>query len=72
MQPAAASPVIEFREVSYRVAATQVLSGFDLQVYSGETVVLLGRSGSGKTTSLKLVNRLLSPTSGDIREGRVK
>ncbi len=66
MQPAAASPVIEFRDISYRVAATQVLSGFDLQVYSGETVVLLGRSGSGKTTSLKLVNRLLSPSSGDV------
>jgi osmoprotectant transport system ATP-binding protein len=67
MQPAAAPPVIEFRDVSYRVAGTQVLSGFNLQVRSGETVVLLGRSGSGKTTSLKLVNRLLSPTSGEIR-----
>src|SRR5579864_6530602 len=67
MQPAATSPVIEFREVSYRVADTQVLSGFNLQVYGGETLVLLGRSGSGKTTSLKLVNRLLTPTSGDIR-----
>jgi osmoprotectant transport system ATP-binding protein len=67
MQPAPASPVIEFRGVSYRVAATQVLSGFNLQVQSGETVVLLGRSGSGKTTSLKLVNRLLTPSSGEIR-----
>src|SRR5579862_6793924 len=67
MHPVAASPVIEFRDVSYRVAGTQVLSGFNLQVFSGETVVLLGRSGSGKTTSLKLVNHLLSPTSGDIR-----
>lgn len=67
MQPAAASPVIEFRDVSYRVAGTEVLSGFNLQVQSGETLVLLGRSGSGKTTSLKLVNRLLSPTSGEIR-----
>jgi osmoprotectant transport system ATP-binding protein len=67
MQPAVANPVIEFRDVSYRVAGTEVLSGFDLQVQSGETLVLLGRSGSGKTTSLKLVNRLLSPTSGEIR-----
>ena len=38
-----------------------------LQVARGETLVLLGRSGSGKTTSLKLVNRLVSPTSGEIR-----
>jgi osmoprotectant transport system ATP-binding protein len=66
MQPAAASPVIEFLDVSYRIAGTGVLSGFNLQVQSGETLVLLGRSGSGKTTSLKLVNRLLSPTSGEI------
>src|SRR6202049_4879793 len=66
MPPTSATPVIEFRDVSYRVADTQVLSGFSLQVQSGETVVLLGRSGSGKTTSLKLVNRLLSPTSGEI------
>ncbi|MGO9074669.1 MAG: ATP-binding cassette domain-containing protein [Terriglobales bacterium] len=58
--------MIEFRDVSYRVAGTQVLSGFNLQVRSGETLVLLGRSGSGKTTLLKLVNRLLSPASGKI------
>jgi len=67
MNPVAASPVIEFCDVCYRVADTQVLSGFDLQIEQGETLVLLGRSGSGKTTSLKLVNRLLSPTSGEIR-----
>lgn len=67
MPPAIVSPVIEFRDVSYRVAGTQVLAGFNLQVQTGETVVLLGRSGSGKTTSLKLVNRLLKPSSGEIR-----
>jgi len=65
MQPAA-TPVIQFRDVSYRVAGTQVLSGFNLLVEGGETVVLLGRSGSGKTTSLKLVNRLVTPTSGEV------
>jgi osmoprotectant transport system ATP-binding protein len=67
MQPTVASPVIEFRDVSYHVAGTQVLSGFNLQVERGETLVLLGRSGSGKTTTLKLVNRLLSPTAGEVR-----
>jgi osmoprotectant transport system ATP-binding protein len=67
MPAASATPVIEFRDVSYRIADTQVLSGFNLQVQSGETVVLLGRSGSGKTTSLKLVNRLLTPSSGEVR-----
>jgi osmoprotectant transport system ATP-binding protein len=62
-----ATPAIEFRDVSFRVDNTQVLSGFNLQIARGETLVLLGRSGSGKTTTLKLVNRLIAPTSGEIR-----
>lgn len=67
MQTTAASPAIEFRAVSYRVADTQVLRDLNLQVDPAEILVLLGRSGSGKTTSLKLVNRLLTPTSGEVR-----
>jgi osmoprotectant transport system ATP-binding protein len=67
MQPPVANPVVEFRNVAYRMGDTQVLSGVDLQVQLGETLVLLGRSGSGKTTTLKLVNRLLSPTAGEVR-----
>jgi len=61
-----ATPVIEFREVSYRVGETQVLSNFSLKIERGENFVLLGRSGSGKTTTLKLINRLLSPTEGEV------
>jgi len=67
MPAEAPTPAIEFRDVSYRVAGTQVLSGVSLQVKQGETLVLLGRSGSGKTTTLKLINRLATPTSGEIR-----
>jgi osmoprotectant transport system ATP-binding protein len=44
-----------------------LLSGLNLEVQRGETLVLLGRSGSGKTTTLKLVNRLLTPTGGEVR-----
>jgi osmoprotectant transport system ATP-binding protein len=58
--------VIEFRDVSYSVNGIQVLSDLNLRVAHGEILVLLGRSGSGKTTTLKLVNRLASPTSGQI------
>jgi osmoprotectant transport system ATP-binding protein len=58
--------VIEFRDVSYGVNGIQVLSGLNLRVAHGEILVLLGRSGSGKTTTLKLVNRLVSPSSGQI------
>jgi len=58
--------VIEFRDVSYGVNGIQVLSGLNLRVAHGEILVLLGRSGSGKTTTLKLVNRLVTPTSGQV------
>jgi len=67
MSQAVASPAIEFRDVSFTVAGARVICDLNLQVQSGEIVVLLGRSGSGKTTTLKLVNRLLSPTAGEVR-----
>ncbi len=61
-------PMIEFRDVAYVLPNRQpLLSGLNLQVQRGETLVLLGRSGSGKTTTLKLINRLLTPSSGEVR-----
>jgi osmoprotectant transport system ATP-binding protein len=65
-------PVIEFRQVSYRPnGAGDILQDLNLEVRQGETLVLLGRSGSGKTTTLKLINHLLTPTAGEIRvDGR--
>lgn len=66
MPQAPADPAIEFRDVSYAIAGKPLLQNLSLQVHPGEILVLLGRSGSGKTTSLKLVNRLLSPSSGEI------
>jgi len=59
-------PVIEFQNVSFVIGKTQVLSCVSLQVSRGETLALLGRSGSGKTTTLKLINRLVGPTSGEV------
>ena len=58
---------IELRKVCYNLQnGHDLLQDLSLTVQRGETVVLLGRSGSGKTTSLKLINRLLDATSGDI------
>ncbi len=60
-------PAIAFRDVSYRLDSGNVLlHQLNLEVRLGETLVLLGRSGSGKTTSLKLINHLLSPSAGDV------
>jgi len=66
--------IIEFRDVEYQISTTSaraILSGISLEVHQGETIALLGRSGSGKTTMLKLINRLRDCTSGSILvEGR--
>ncbi|MGH9712335.1 MAG: ATP-binding cassette domain-containing protein [Candidatus Acidiferrales bacterium] len=65
-------PVIEFRHVSFHLNGNQeLLSDVNLAVQRGETLVLLGRSGAGKTTALKLINRLLEPSHGEVLvEGR--
>jgi osmoprotectant transport system ATP-binding protein len=64
--------VIEFDQVDYRLPDGRVLvERLGFAVRPGETLVLLGRSGSGKTTTLKLINRLLEPSAGEVRvEGR--
>src|SRR5579883_1470191 len=62
---------VEFRQVSYRAGGLAILDQFTLAVQPGETLVLLGRSGAGKTTALKMVNGLVFPTTGEIVvEGR--
>jgi osmoprotectant transport system ATP-binding protein len=62
-----AEAAIAFRAVSYRLPnGREVLHDLTLDVMRGEILILLGRSGSGKTTALKLLNRLLDPSSGEI------
>jgi len=58
--------VIEFKDVSFSLNCTGLVCNLNFAIYSGETVVFLGRTGSGKTTTLKLINNLHSPSRGDV------
>ena len=61
------STAVEFADVSFRVSEDrELLSDVNLSVHRGETLMLLGRSGSGKTTCLKMINRLYTPTAGEV------
>lgn len=60
--------LVQFHNVNFTLpnAPEAIISDLNLSVAEGETLVLLGESGSGKTTTLKFVNRLLVPTSGEV------
>jgi osmoprotectant transport system ATP-binding protein len=58
--------IIEFRSAGFAVDDVRILAEIDLAVARGETLVLLGESGCGKTTTLKLINRLIEPTEGEV------
>ena len=58
---------IEFEHVTYRITGNRtLLSDLSISILRGETLMLLGRSGSGKTTTLKLINRLLTQSEGQV------
>jgi osmoprotectant transport system ATP-binding protein len=60
------SALVTFRCVSARIGQKEILHDLSFDVDPGETLVLLGRSGSGKTTALKMVNGLLLPSAGEV------
>ncbi len=71
MTDVADKALVEFHDVSFSLSGTNIITDLNLTVERGETLVLLGESGCGKTTTLKLVNRLFEPSAGEVRvEGK--
>ncbi|EGY52531.1 proline/glycine betaine ABC superfamily ATP binding cassette transporter, ABC protein [Neisseria shayeganii 871] len=68
------SVMIEFRNVSKHYGGQAAVADLNLSVYEGEFFVLVGGSGSGKSTTLRMINALTEPTEGNVyfRGQRIK
>ncbi len=60
------NPIIEFKNINLSYGKNCVLKDFNLSISEGEFLTVIGTSGCGKTTVLKLINGLITPQSGDI------
>ena len=58
--------MIEFKNVSKSYKEKKILENINLVIDDNSIVVLIGESGCGKTTTLKMINRLIEPTKGKI------
>jgi phospholipid/cholesterol/gamma-HCH transport system ATP-binding protein len=63
------NPAVEFRNVSKSFGQGQILNDVSFQVLQGETLCILGRSGTGKSVTLKLMIGLLKPDTGNVLIG---
>ncbi len=57
---------VEFRHVTFSRNRRPLVANLNFSIPQGEALVLLGRSGSGKTTTMKLINRLFTPSQGEV------
>ena len=65
-EPGRVVPAIEFRDVYLSFDDQKILNGISFKVKRGETKIILGRSGGGKSTTIRLLLGLLKPDSGQI------
>jgi phospholipid/cholesterol/gamma-HCH transport system ATP-binding protein len=61
------TPLVHLENIVLRFGEKTVLDGIDLKVYSGDRLVILGQSGGGKSTMLRLILGILRPTTGVVR-----
>lgn len=60
-------PVIEIKNLKKAFGELSVLNGIDLQLFKGENLAVLGKSGSGKSVLIKIISGLLKPDSGTVK-----
>ncbi|MDR9403125.1 MAG: ABC transporter ATP-binding protein [Halothece sp. Uz-M2-17] len=65
-QPLTKTPLIELKGISKTFGTNVILDAIDLTVYEGEALVIIGPSGTGKSTILRIIAGLLAPDSGEI------
>jgi len=63
---AMSKPAVKFVQVSKRYQAAHAVKELNLHIPAGQIVTMIGPSGCGKTTSLKMINRLIEPSSGEV------
>jgi len=66
-QPLSDEVVVEFRNVWKRYSRREILAGVDLDIHRGEVLCVLGPSGTGKSVTLRHINGLTKPDSGDVK-----
>lgn len=64
-----AAPLIQLKNVTKRFGDRIILDGFDISIYGGETTTIIGKSGVGKSVTLKHIIGLIEPDEGEIRFG---
>src|SRR5207302_9437516 len=63
--PANSSPMIAVRSLVKRIGQQEILCGVDLDIASGETLAIIGRSGAGRSVLLRHLVRVMAPDAGD-------
>ncbi len=61
------SPILEIKDLRKTFGENTVLNGFNLQLFEGENLVVMGKSGSGKSVMIKCLVGLMTPDSGSIK-----